>query len=163
MKRPGKLGRFFHRAPITTGMSENNRAASASIVGRQVVETENLNGNRAKGTITRRHVEEAAPPKPQLTEANVRSLLSEMFEARLEELDKAHKTKLSEMEKFYLNKIKTLEESLLKAIEAKTATLEERLPVVNVTVENRTRVTKKVIRDDRGLITDIIEETQNVQ
>lgn len=154
-------------------MSEPKKV-STSIVGRQIVEAKPTDDNRLRGTIMSRHVSEEAPPKPpdapsavaeptpMLTEAQVTNMITEMVERRMTVLEKAYATKLTEIEKVYAERLKTLESTYKDTFSKQAALLEELKPVVNVTVENRTRVIKTVKRDDRGLITDIIEETQTI-
>lgn len=155
-------------------MSEPKKV-STSIVGRQIVEAKPTEDNRLRGTIMSRHVSEEAPPKPEappvvavaeptpmLTEAQVTNMITEMVERRMTVLEKAYTTKLTEIEKVYAERLKTLESTYKDTFSKQAALLEDLKPVVNVTVENRTRVIKTVKRDDRGLITDIIEETQTI-
>ncbi len=144
---------------------------SSAIVSRRVVgnaEPRSIQPAHLKGVVVNRVVEEGAPSEVQkpaevVAEVDIKALVAEALAVHLKALDETYRTKMREIEADYNTRVAAIEKTLKTKLAEHVSSIEKNKPVVNVTVENRTKVTRLVKRDDRGLITEIHEETETVK
>ena len=86
-------------------------------------------------------------------------MIEEMLTDRVRVIEETYRKRTEQLEKEFQRKCEEIDAALKTKLSEQVKATEKQRPIVNVTVENRLRVTKNVMRDDRGLITQIIEET----